>query len=57
MDFVKRYGLLTAGALLLIFFAGYGLKSCGTQIKERLCKEQSSAQDSGSWWDVKLSQK
>lgn len=59
MDYIKRYGLLAAGVLLLLFFAGYGLKSCGSSIKERVCKtsDDSGSSDSGSWWDVKPSPK
>lgn len=42
---------LTIAALLLLIFAGLGLKSCARSVKESLCKPtESSSSSSESFW-------
>lgn len=41
---------LTIAAILLLLFAGLGVRSCSHAIKEKLCKPQESQSSPDSFW-------
>jgi hypothetical protein len=45
-----RSWFLTGAAVLLLIFAGLGIRSCSHALKDKICKQDSSQSSPDSFW-------